>query len=646
MSWHEWHQRSEQAASEAHLALRQGDAARAKLLFKEAADAELKALEHVDQRKARTRGVTAVSATSLMFKAGEIKLTEELAKAFLGATPALPGFAMTQLLELLQSIWSEPPGSTASNKPSSSLEGRSGQLGKDHLRPESLDWALTHIKRFGDTDIFPPVFEFTAIQNYWEPVKEYLLSIDLATYEGRPHRRYLVPKATGGFRVAVQLDPLDSLVYLGAVYEAGSQIEKMRVGVEKRVACAYRIQIDAKGQLFRQSHGWDEYAAVSRELAESKKYPYVLTADISDFYNQVGHHRIRNALEHAGIAPTRAKNLENYLMNLTRGQSRGIPVGPSPSIVLAEACLADVDDFLLLKGYTHTRYVDDFRIFCRTKRDALQALHDLSEYLYTSHRLSLQSEKTRVKHIERFMREELVDPQRAEEQTRARKLGELIASISGYGDGGEEDIDESSEVDQQKLARETLKELFEECVKKVPLHLGLARYLLRRGSQLDTNVLQSSVLANLERLAPVMRDVCMYLRKSSSGKDRAKVGRALIAYADKGDLGFLPFIRLWVASFLIHNTPDELRSEVIRICEEAQVASGLRLHAMLAQELRMTEWIRMQKEIWQNHDPWTKRSIIWAASALGKDERNYWLKRVQNAGDILDKAVANAALSN
>ncbi|PYS73829.1 MAG: hypothetical protein DMF73_04975 [Acidobacteria bacterium] len=33
----------------------------------------------------------------------------------------------------------------------------------DSLRPESLDWSLTHVLRYGDTDIVPVPFEYAAI---------------------------------------------------------------------------------------------------------------------------------------------------------------------------------------------------------------------------------------------------------------------------------------------------------------------------------------------------------------------------------------------------------------------------------------------------------------------------------------------------
>src|SRR5439155_691411 len=132
----------------------------------------------------------------------------------------------------------------------------------------------------------------------------------------------------------------------------------------------------------------------STELAQ--QYSHVLVADIADFYNQISRHRLRNALETAGVQPDRAANTENMLSQITTKQSRGIPVGPYASIVLAEASLHDVDLFLVGRGRPHLRYVDDFRVFCTSRREANSALHDLSSYLHTAHRLTLQFSKTRI----------------------------------------------------------------------------------------------------------------------------------------------------------------------------------------------------------------------------------------------------------
>jgi septum site-determining protein MinD len=99
MSWVSWHEISERAASEAHLAVREGDQQRATEKFREAAEAESKALDDLDHAKLRTLGITVVSAVSLWFKAGELANAEQLARRFL-ASGHLPTFAVSQLRQL------------------------------------------------------------------------------------------------------------------------------------------------------------------------------------------------------------------------------------------------------------------------------------------------------------------------------------------------------------------------------------------------------------------------------------------------------------------------------------------------------------------------------------------------------------------
>jgi len=55
----------------------------------------------------------------------------------------------------------------------------------------------------------------------------------------------------------------------------------------------------------------------------------VLSADISDFYNQLGQHRIQNAMESASVSVERSENIESFLNRLTGKQSQGLPVGLS-----------------------------------------------------------------------------------------------------------------------------------------------------------------------------------------------------------------------------------------------------------------------------------------------------------------------------
>jgi len=106
MTWSEFHRASEKAAIEADQAFREGNTSQASLLYAKAAELEQQALSTVDSTKARTRGITAVSAVSLLYKAFAYDRAEQLAYSML-ADPSVPQFARTDLRNLVQAIWTE-----------------------------------------------------------------------------------------------------------------------------------------------------------------------------------------------------------------------------------------------------------------------------------------------------------------------------------------------------------------------------------------------------------------------------------------------------------------------------------------------------------------------------------------------------------
>ena len=105
MTWADHHTQSERLAAEAELAVRQGAVAQAVDLYRLAAEAEARALATLDPTKTRTLGITAVSAVALWYKAHNYPEAERLAYTWL-ASDMFPSFAIEQLRELLQMIWS------------------------------------------------------------------------------------------------------------------------------------------------------------------------------------------------------------------------------------------------------------------------------------------------------------------------------------------------------------------------------------------------------------------------------------------------------------------------------------------------------------------------------------------------------------
>jgi hypothetical protein len=118
---------------------------------------------------------------------------------------------------------------------------------QDNVAEASLDWAYIHMRRFGDTDIFPVPFELEALSFTWDSVRRELSQKDLNVHSLGSSRRTLVPKPSGGFRVATQLDPIDSLLYAAMLYEHLPKVEGARVPIDRRIACSYRLDVQPDG---------------------------------------------------------------------------------------------------------------------------------------------------------------------------------------------------------------------------------------------------------------------------------------------------------------------------------------------------------------------------------------------------------------
>lgn len=520
----------------------------------------------------------------------------------------------------------------------------------DLISRDALEWSLTHIERFGDTDFFPLPFEYAAVRHCWDQIREKLQTTDLANHRPRATRRILVPKPNGSFRIVTQLDPIDTLLYTAAAYEASTLVESSRIPAERMIACSYRIAPQADGLLFVQKSGWPDFHTRSRALAESGEYEYVVVADITDFYNQASQHRIENALELAGVPNGRAKNLERFLNLIAAKQSRGLPVGSSASIVLSEACLNDVDTFLLRRDVAHTRYVDDFRIFCMSHQQAVMILHDLSEYLYTAHRLVLNESKTRIITTESFITGELRDPEEEEEQSRLsllqQQIEQLYELIGDYGaalDASDPLEDLLDDGDLKRAMLTNIAVLFDGCLQEDRLHLGIARHLLRRAAHLRTNIISQTVFDNIRTLVPVLRDVSNYM--ISTKRASLSHARSFVEFLLNNPFGQLPFARLWGIHTMLSVNGMADGDTLKRLADGTQ-EYGRSLAALIAKKYGFVDWVRERKENWSNFGPWDRRALLYAATALPRDERGSWLGVVEESGDLLDAAVAKFVLGS
>ncbi|MFH1861512.1 MAG: RNA-directed DNA polymerase, partial [bacterium] len=276
-----------------------------------------------------------------------------------------------------------------------------------NLQNQSLDWAIKNIKKHGDTDVFPRPFEIAAILENWDEVKAHLRGLDVCTPTGRVFRKALIPKSRFGFRISTQLDPLDSIIYNAILFEMFDDFENARVPREQNVAFSFRLKPTADGSLYDPDYTWSTFKQKENRLAKSGDYGFVVITDIADFYPSIYLHYIETVLEEITKTSGRFSHANAFIeliksMNYKQTH-RGVPIGPQFSRCIAELLLDQIDRILLKKNLYFIRFVDDFRIYCKTESEAYSALTFLAQKLYDLFNLKINAQKTEITDIKDYL---------------------------------------------------------------------------------------------------------------------------------------------------------------------------------------------------------------------------------------------------
>jgi hypothetical protein len=488
------------------------------------------------------------------------------------------------------------------------------------LTRKSLEFAKNHIVKFYDSDFYPKPFEFDALWANWEEVVTHLTCNEVRGYPVCQPRTFTSIKPNGSFRVVHQLDPINTLIYTALSYEVSEGIEKARVAVEENIACSYRIEIDQKkGTLFANGSGYTGFIEKCLKLTDTSKH--VLVTDITDFYNQIYVHRLQNAIESADEKLYEfSKDIERFILDLNSNVSQGVPVGPAASIIMAEATLIDVDNFIIESGFQHTRYVDDIRIFGDTKQNLIRFLAKLTEYLYHNHRLTLAGEKTKIIKSEEFKSKYLESPEVQEKQS----IHDTLATIQSFKDAYA--TTEIDDIGEEKIRPYILSEIFDSIIAEEKLDLGVSRHILRRCRRYRLRSITPALFENFKFFLPVICDVILYLQRVSNKSFVEKNRENLINLTKANYVIKFPFIKDWVEHYFANNT-NILQIDEIK--EYLQKHGNFRNQAAAAYKLNSTSWVRSHKGNLPHLPPWDKRALIRASSILSKKEMESWVAVIE-----------------
>jgi len=205
-----------------------------------------------------------------------------------------------------------------------------------------------------------------------------------------------VPKGKGAVRPGSILTIRDMVAYtaiVDATYDKLHQELSWSQGIKD---FAYSLATDENAGLwFKGSFsGWERFRQKSLELLEENT-TYVVITDITGFYENIDHSILFSDLRQLNVASEVINEVRKCLKKWSPTETKGIPQGISASHLLAKLYLNSADRELSDLGYRHTRYSDDFRIFCTDYTEAKRSLIDLSRIL-RQRGLNLQSAKSRI----------------------------------------------------------------------------------------------------------------------------------------------------------------------------------------------------------------------------------------------------------
>lgn len=509
---------------------------------------------------------------------------------------------------------------------------------QNKLAADSLEWALKHLELEGDGDLFPRPFEIDVLKRNWTAICPVLQNIDITNHAWGALRTVLVPKEQFAFRRACQLEPIDALLFASIVYEIAPKIERRRPPSIQRRVFSYRFSPQPDGSMFAKGNPWTDFWTTSSQLATNPGVVAVL--DLSDFYNQIYHHAIENQLIESGTPNSHRKAILNLLNTYTGRVSRGVPIGPHASHLLAELALIPLDEYLSLKGYRYCRFVDDIHIACASPADAQLAVYDIASFLDTSQKLLLNKQKTEVltalEHQRRCAAMRIDNPINADEE----KILQIIKAHAGpYTHIG---IGTLTRDEVKALAASDVQGIIKSYLDSPQPDFVRLRWFLRRLAQVGVPTGVNYVVSNLSRLYPAIGEVANYL-VSATGQYQEEwelTGDTILKALEEPLVATNDYLQLVLLSLFARIAELDHFGKLVQSFGQRQASARREILLAAAATPGTSSWLQTLKGSMAQMDSWQRRAFLLASRQLPKDERKFWLGSLMTGLTVLEKEIA------
>src|SRR6056297_2661220 len=221
------------------------------------------------------------------------------------------------------------------------------------------------------------------LERHWPEIEKDLLN---GTHKPLPVRRKEIPKPDGGVRLLGIPTVLDRFIQ-----QAISQIvEQVWDPVFSEASYGFRPGKSAH----------DAVIQGKRHMVEG--YTYVVSLDLSKFFDRVNHDRLMSRLE-TRIKDKRVLKLIRAFLrsgitlnDLVETTEEGTPQGGPLSPLLSNIVLDELDKELERRGHRFVRYADDIVICVRSQLAGERVLRSITRFITRKLKLKVNAEKSKV----------------------------------------------------------------------------------------------------------------------------------------------------------------------------------------------------------------------------------------------------------
>jgi len=493
-----------------------------------------------------------------------------------------------------------------------------------HLKRASLKAAVSHLCRYGDTDVFPHLPELAFLAAQHKAVVTELAQLDLDSFTPAGAIEVLAPKSRYGFRIAHQLPLLDTLLLLACVVEIGKKIEAKRQPNTLSRAFSYRFLVHRKsGQLFRPDHTYKDWLnAQQKIIADNRTIKKIVSTDISDYYARINYHRLENLLDEVAQGHGAVRFIKKHIKIIRAKQSFGLPVGGSAARLLAELALSDTDQALNDRGLLATRFVDDFRVLLKGSESPYDALGYLAEQLAINEGLALNAAKTSVTSRREYVRRLQRLTSDVAEEAEGVALDALTATLY-FDDAPDED-------DLKKLKGLNLVELLQNEVDAENWDMGRIKVIFRALKIVKPKEAIDFIVNRFTDLVVFAKEMCLLMEEMEEETPNCfddildKVIDAILTPPASS----VQLIRTWLLEILVRGIID-IPLPTLKKLEVLPAVIDKRQLLLIRGRVGDKNFFRKQKTAINVFSDVELSCLVWGASCLPKDEYEKWIDTVK-----------------